>query len=362
MMKLVIIVGTRPEIIQSSILIQQLRIENWLTFQVWNTGQHYNYRMSEIFQEELNVHPDRNFGVGSGSPMEQITNIMIKTEKALTEYRPDLIVVFGDTNSTLGAALAAKKLNIPIAHIESGPREQVYDGKNFHRKLFMNGYPEEINRIIVDNCSEILFAPTKDSVLNLEKESILGNIIFVGDIGYEILLKNFPSWIPKSSNYNLITIHRVENTDDIVRLKGIVNALLKSKTPIIFPLHPRTRKALEEFGLINLLIKNSLIHVCEPVGYCEMLNLMNGAKYILTDSGGIQREAFYLEVPCLTLRNNTGWVETVKCGANKLIEIKDIAKELDKTPSFPSQIESIFGDGTTSLKIIEYIKKWWFSK
>jgi len=361
MMKLVIIVGTRPEIIQSSVLIHKLTKENWLAFQVCNTGQHYNYEMSEIFQEELNVCLDRNFGVGSGSSMEQLAKIMVETEKALIEYRPDLMVVFGDTNSTLGAAIAAKKLNIPIAHVESGPREQIYDGKNYHRDRAMNSYPQEANRIIVDIWSEILFAPTKDSVRNLKMEYVLGDIVFVGDIVQEILLKNL-SPVSKSENYILVTLHRAENTDNLIRLKEIVTALVESKTPIIFPIHPRTRKAMDESGLINLLIKNTLIHVCEPVSYREMLKLMLGAKYILTDSGGVQREAFYLKVPCLTLRNNTGWVETVQCGANKLIEPKDIANELNKISSFPSQINPIFGDGKTSLKIVKHIKKWWLSK
>ena len=168
--------------------------------------------------------------------------------------------------------------------------------------------------------------------------------------------------ISKSGDYNLVTLHRAENTDNLIRLKEIVTALVESKTPIIFPIHPRTRKAMDESGLINLLIKNTLIHVCEPVSYREMLKLMLGAKYILTDSGGVQREAFYLKVPCLTLRNNTGWVETVQCGANKLIEPKDIANELNKISSFPSQINPIFGDGKTSLKIVKHIKKWWLSK
>jgi UDP-N-acetylglucosamine 2-epimerase len=340
----------------------QLKKENWVELQVWNTGQHYDYEMSKIFEEELDIHPDLNFGVGSGSPMEQLTKIMVESEKALVIYKPDLVIVIGDTNSTLGATLAAKKLNIPIAHIEAGVREQVFDGRHFHRKLSMLQFPEEINRVIVDNCSDILFAPTENAVKNLRKENILGKIVLTGDIGCDILSQNIPSSKINLEPYNLVTLHRTENTDYALHLKEIVNALIESKTPIIFPIHPRTRKAMESIGLINLLIKNPKIRVCEPVGYREMINLMYNAQHILTDSGGIQREAYLLKVPCLTLRRNTVWVETIRYGANKLIEYKDIANELEKTPSFPSKIRPIFGDGKSTFKIVKYIKKWYYQK
>jgi UDP-N-acetylglucosamine 2-epimerase (non-hydrolysing) len=358
-MKLAFIIGTRPQLIRSSVVIHQLKKEDWLELQVWNTGQHYDYEMSGVFEEELDNHPDLNFGVGSGSPMEQLTKIMVESEKALVAYKPNLVLVIGDTNSTLGAALAAKKLNIPIAHIEAGLREQTYDEVNFHRELSMNNFPEEINRIIIDNCSEILFAPTTDSINNLKKEHILGKVVFTGDIGYDVLLQNLPKYLHKTRNYNVVTLHRVENIDNLVRLKEIIDILVQSKTSIIFPIHPRTRKALEENGLINQLIKNTLIHTCEPLGYGDMIKLMLGAQYILTDSGGIQREAFLLKVPCLTLRRNTVWVETIKCGANKLIECKDIANELNKPRSFILSIENIFGNGNATSNIIKYLKRWW---
>ena len=357
-MKIAFIIGTRPQLIRSSVVIHQLEKEDGIELQVWNTGQHYDYEMSKIFEEELDIHPDLNFGVGSGSPMEQLTKIMDESEKALIVYKPDLVIVIGDTNSTLGATLAAKKLNIPIAHIEAGVREQVYDGRHFHRDPSMLSFPEEINRIIVDNCSDILFVPTQNAVKNLRKENILGKIILTGDIGCDILFQNFPSTKINLIPYNLVTLHRAENTDDLVRLKKIVDALMKTKTKIVFPIHPRTRKVMENSGLINLLIKNPLIHVCDPLGYRAMVHLMYNAQHILTDSGGIQREAYLLKIPCLTLRRNTVWVETVRYGANKLIEYYDIADELEKTPSFPSKNIPIFGDGKATSRIIKYIKNY----
>lgn len=362
-MKLVLILGTRPEVIRASIIVQYLRKEEWLEFQVWDTGQHYDYELSKIFEEELDIHPDLNFHVGSGSSMEQLTKIMIETEKALIIYKPDLVMVCGDTNSTLGAALATKKLFIPIAHIEAGGRQQCYDGVNFYRDFSMNSFQEEVNRIIVDDCSEILFASTKDSVKNLKKEHNLGRIVFVGDVGYEILIKSLQqitkSASPLKYEYNLVTLHRRENVDDVIHLEKIIDALIQSKTHIIFPMHPRTRKVLEKN---NLMVENNLIDICKPVGYNEMVQLMLGARYILTDSGGVQKEAFLLKVPCLTLINSCGWVETVNCGANKLIGYKDIVTELNKTPSFPIHVENIFGDGNTASKIIKYIKRWWMKK
>lgn len=360
-MKLILIIGTRPEIIRASLIVQYLKGQKWLEFQVWATGQHYDYDMSTIFEDEMNIHPDLNFHVGSGSSMKQLAKIMVESEKAFVKYKPDLVLVIGDTNSTLGVTLASKKLDIPIAHIEAGPREQSYDGIDFHREPSMTNYPEEINRIIIDNCSEILFASTKDSIRNLRREHNLGKIVFVGDMGYDVLLQTLHKIrkYSKTKKYNLVTLHRAENIDNQVRFKEIIDTLTQLKIHTIFPMHPRTRKALKNAGIT---IENNFLHICEPVGYYDMIRLMLGARYILTDSGGIQREAFLLKVPCLTLRRNSGWVETIKCGANKLIDCNDIINELNTTPSFPSCSKNIFGDGNATSKIVEYIRKWWESK
>lgn len=357
MLRLAVVVGTRPEIIRVSTLINHLKKEEWIEFQVWVTGQHYSYGLSTIFEEELAIHSDRNFEVGSGSPMEQIGKIMVGAEQAFIEYKPDLVLVDGDSNSVLGVALAAKKLSIPIGHIEAGLREQSYDGKVFSRKLTMNNYPEEMNRIIVDNCSELLFAPTKDAIKNLESENILGKVLFVGDLGKEILFQNLQN--VQKGDYTLVTIHRPENTDDGNHLKEIIDVLVQSEVPIIFPMHPRMRKALEE----NMIeIKSDLIDVREPVGYFEMVNLMAGAKLILTDSGGVSREAFHLKVPCLTLRKNSCWVETIECGANKLVKCEDLIEELRKPHNFPHNTDNIFGLLNTSSELISFIKEWWKQK
>lgn len=314
-MKIISIVGARPQFIKLAPLSAELR-KRGISEIVLHTGQHYDENMNKVFFEELNIsEPDYNLGIGSGLHGEQTAKMLIGIEEILLKEKPDLVIVYGDTNSTLAGALAASKLHIPLAHVEAGLR-------SFNKRM-----PEEINRIVADHLSDILFCPTKTAVENLRNEGITKGVYLVGDIMFDALM-HFEKISQEKSvilerlgikpkSYYLLTIHRAENTDNLERLKSILLALMKSGKSIIFPIHPRTKNKVREFGLESYL--NSNIRVIDPVGYLDMLNLEKNAYAILTDSGGIQKEAFWLKVPCITLREETEWVETVRYGWNTLV-------------------------------------------
>jgi UDP-N-acetylglucosamine 2-epimerase (non-hydrolysing) len=312
--KIVTIVGARPQFIKCAPLSRELRKEHEEI--LVHTGQHYDPEMSDIFFEELEIpRPDYNLGIGSGSHGKQTGEMMGKIEEVLMKEKPDLVLVFGDTNSTLAGGLAAVKLHIPVAHVEAGLR-------SFDRTM-----PEEINRVLTDHLSTFLFCPTDTSVDNLAAEGITKGVHLVGDVMADALAYNREIAQRKSDilatldltpgSYNILTIHRASNTDNRENLTSILTAIGDAGMPVIFPVHPRSRNYLERYGLLDTMPPN--IRLVEPLGYLDMIRLMAGARKILTDSGGMQKEAYMLGVPCITLRENTEWVETLQDGWNVLV-------------------------------------------
>ncbi len=311
-MKFVSIVGARPQFIKAAVLSRELRKQH-IEILV-HTGQHYDANMSDVFFQEMEIpKPVYNLNIGSGNHGEQTGAMLEGIEKVLLQEKPDWCLVYGDTNSTLAGAIAASKLHIKIAHVEAGLR-------SFNRRM-----PEEINRVLTDHISDLLLCPTQTAVENLKLEGITKGVHLTGDVMYEALMWAIEkakksskilqelNLIPK--NYLLATVHRAENTDNPERLKNILDAFNQLNKIIIWPVHPRTRKKLKE---INWKPKNHL-KLIEPVGYLDMVQLESNASLIITDSGGIQKEAYWLQVPCVTLREETEWVETVESGWNKLV-------------------------------------------
>lgn len=350
-MKIVTIVGARPQFIKAAPVSKALRKENQEI--LIHTGQHYDENMSDIFFEELNIpKPDYNLKIGSGNHGKMTGKMLEKLEEIYLEEKPDCVLVYGDTNSTLAGALAASKLLIPVVHIEAGLR-------SFNKTM-----PEEQNRILTDHLAHILFVPTTAAIENLHREGIEKNVYNVGDVMYDAVL-NFKEISKKKSNllkdlevepnsYILTTIHRAENTNDINRLKNIIEALNEVNKKIILPLHPRTKKYISDYNLkFNYNVK-----VIDPIGYLEMLYLEDNSIKIVTDSGGVQKEAYFMKKPCITMRDETEWVETVSTGWNVIVGT-DKHKIINALNDFnaPDTQQQIFGDGKASEKIADIINK-----
>lgn len=348
-MKILTVVGARPQFIKAAAVSNILRKEHEEI--LVHTGQHYDENMSSIFFEELKIpKPDYNLGIGSGNHGEQTGRMLVELEKIYLKEKPDLVVVYGDTNSTLAAALCASKLLIPVAHVEAGLRS------------FNMDMPEEQNRVLTDHISKLLFVPTETAEKNLKTEGISKGVYNVGDVMFDAVLHFkklaeqktgiLEKIFAKPGEYILTTIHRAENTNDINRLKNIIEALNESNKTVVLPLHPRTKKYVQSYNL-NF---GDNIKLIEPVGYLEMIALEMNSQKIVTDSGGVQKEAFFMKKPCITMRNETEWVETVENGWN-IITGTDKNKILDAILNFqPSENQkSIFGDGKASYKILEII-------
>jgi len=370
-MKIVTVIGARPQFIKAATLskaIQSIKKKKKTIKEILiHTGQHYDYLMDKIFFEELRLpKPNYHLDVGSASHGKQTALMLERVEKVLIRERPDIVIVYGDTNSTLAGALGAAKLNIPIAHIEAGLR-------SYNRSM-----PEEINRVVTDHISNFLFCPTKRAVKNLEKEGIKNGekrlVKNVGDVMYDSILyysqiaekkstvlKDLNLIHPFSSHkrdYYLATIHRAENTDNPKRLKSILKALneIGREIPVVLPLHPRTKKKINIYQFDKEIVN---VKVIEPVSYLNMLILEKYAKLILTDSGGVQKEAFWFRVPCVTLRDETEWIETVKSGWNILVgsktkKIVEGVKSIEKMKPQKGRI-TLFGDGKASEKIVQIL-------
>ncbi len=351
-MKIASIVGVRPQFVKASVVSKELRKKHDEI--LVHTGQHYDYQMNNVFFSELNIpEPDYFLGIGSGSHGFQTGEMLKKIEEVLLKEKPDLVLTYGDTNSTLAGALAASKLHVKTAHVESGLRS------------FDKSMPEEINRILTDHCSDLLFCPTKNAVNNLKNEGITDNVHLTGDVMADSLLYNkkiaesksniLNDLDLKSKSYFLTTIHRASNTDNKENLKNIVDAFSELKETVVFPVHPRTEKVLKKYGMYDKL--KSSVELVKPLGFLDFIKLMNHAKMILTDSGGIQKEAYILKIPCITLRENTEWGETVEDGWNVLVGAnrdKIIEMVNGFNPSLKTH-EDRFGNGNASAKIVSVI-------
>jgi len=350
--KILVVVGARPNFIKIAPLFREFKRYKRIKSILVHTGQHYDFEMSQVFFQDLKIpKPDYNLGVGSGSHAWQTAKIMEKLEPVILKEKPNLVIVVGDVNSTLAGALVAVKLHIPVAHIEAGVRQ-------FNRNM-----PEEINRVLTDHISDFLFCPTKIAVENLKREGITKGVYNIGDIMYDIFkskIKNQKSKILnqlklKPKNYILLTVHRPSNVDKPENLKKILEAISESGEKIVFPIHPRTEKQLKKF---KLKIENCKLKIISPVGYLDMLILEKNAKKILTDSGGVQKEAYWSKVPCITLMEGTGWPETVKAGWNILVGIdKEKIIEAIKKFNLKTKQYNYFGNGKSAKKIVKILTK-----
>lgn len=349
-MKIITIVGARPQFIKSAVVSRLL--QHKVDEIIIHTGQHYDNNLSEIFFKDLDIPtPKYNLGVGSGSHGVQTGEMLARIEEVLVEENPDLVIVYGDTNSTLAGALAAVKLHIKVAHVEAGLR-------SYNRCM-----PEEINRVLTDHISDLLFCPSENAIQNLAKEGIEDGVMNVGDVMADSLFfatekaKGHSKILEKlgvlPGTYMLATVHRAENTDDPKRLKNILQAFTALDDPVIFPIHPRTKKAIFEHQLESL-VEDSNVRIIEPLGYLDMVRIEESAKAILTDSGGIQKEAYWLQVPCITLRDETEWVETVETGWNVLAgaDRECILRAIKKFRK-PSKHPCLYGDGKAGYSIVE---------
>ncbi|MCX5801652.1 MAG: UDP-N-acetylglucosamine 2-epimerase (non-hydrolyzing) [Candidatus Eisenbacteria bacterium] len=347
--KIVSVVGARPQFIKASPVSRQLRkvSEELLV----HTGQHYDVDMSDVFFDELGIPaPDFTLGVSSKGHARQTGEMMEKLEEILLAEKPDFVLVYGDTNSTLAGALTASKLNLPVAHVEAGLR-------SFDMKM-----PEEVNRVIADRLSRILFVPTETAVRNLAHEGISEGVHLVGDVMVDALKEHIDVAASRSrvlqdlglepGEYIVATVHRAANTDVFENLSRIVEILMAAPRKVVFPVHPRTREALRRADLEKKLAESRNVLSVSPLGYLDMLFLQKNADAVLTDSGGMQKEAYLLGVRCITLREETEWVETVEDGWNKLVG-SDVGDALEALRGFmpASRRSDRFGKGDASVKI-----------
>lgn len=355
--KIVTIVGARPQFIKAAAVSREiLKHPGTLEEVMVHTGQHYDPNMSQVFFDELEIPaPKYNLEVSGGTHGSMTGRMLEGIEKILIDEKPNWVLIYGDTNSTLAGALAAAKLHIPVAHVEAGLR-------SFNMRM-----PEEVNRILSDRVSTLLLCPTQTAVANLALEGLTQGVHNVGDVMYDVALyyrerARASSRILETLGlveraFALATCHRAENTDDAVRLEGIISALaeIARDVPVVLPLHPRTKKLLQQFGLEHYLAG---LKVVEPLPFLDMVALEQAAKVILTDSGGVQKEAFFYQVPCITLRDETEWIETVQLGFNQLVGASRAAivaaMELAHVPQ--TRVE-VYGDGEAAKRVISMLEK-----
>jgi UDP-GlcNAc3NAcA epimerase len=346
------VVGNRPQFIKAAAVSGPLR-ERHEEILV-HTGQHYDDSLSRVFFRELGLaRPDRELGIGGGSNTSQTARMLAALEPLLQEVAPDAALVYGDTNSTLAGALAAAQARIPVVHVEAGMRA-------FDRTM-----PEELNRVLSDHLAELLLCASETAAENLHSESVAGRVEVVGDVMVDIALR----WAPAAREdlgapaaydvepgaYLLLTAHRAGNVDDPARLGMLVKLVRTLPVPIIFPLHPRTRVRLREAGLLEQLAEIDGVVLTEPLGYIEFSGLLHHARAVVTDSGGVQKEAYLAGVPCVTLRVSTEWIETVEAGWNTLVDLDPplALAALDRTP--PAERPALYGDGHAAERCVQAI-------
>lgn len=350
--KILTVVGNRPQFIKAAAVSGLLRSEHEEI--LVHTGQHYDDVLSEVFFRELGLaRPERELGIGGGSNTSQTARMLAGLEPLLAETEPDAVLVYGDTNSTLAGALAAAQRGIPVIHVEAGMR-------SFDRSM-----PEELNRVLTDHMSELLLCASERAAENLSNESAHGKIEVVGDVMVDLAYR----WRENGAAgreplervgvvpgaYILLTAHRAGNVDDPTRLAALVGIVESLGEPVVFPVHPRTRARLRAAGLWGRLEALEGVRLCEPLGYVEFGALLRGARAVLTDSGGVQKEAYLAGVPCVTLRANTEWVETVQAGWNTLVDLDvDRAREALARP-LPQDRPSLYGDGKAAERCVAAI-------
>ncbi|WP_207000522.1 non-hydrolyzing UDP-N-acetylglucosamine 2-epimerase [Trinickia mobilis] len=353
MKKILTVVGARPQFIKAAAVSRALAegYASKLTEIMVHTGQHYDNNMSQVFFDELGIpEPAHNLEISGGTHGVMTGRMLEGIERVMLSDRPDVVLIYGDTNSTLAGALAAVKLHIPVAHVEAGLR-------SFNMRM-----PEEVNRIVADRVSSLLFCPTETAVRNLANEGIVNGVSNVGDVMYDVSLHYAKVAVEQSKiaaqlgvtdgRYVLATCHRAENTDDPKRMRSIAAALgeLAKDIPVVLPLHPRTRQIVANQGLLDLL---GDVQVVEPLSFLDMVRLEQSAKVILTDSGGVQKEAFFYGVPCVTMRDETEWVETVSSGWNVLVGAdKDKLLAAVHEAAMPAGRPAVYGDGRAAEKIL----------
>jgi UDP-N-acetylglucosamine 2-epimerase (non-hydrolysing) len=361
-LKVINVVGARPNLMKIAPIVEAMNLQPTFEQVLVHTGQHYDAKMSQIFFDDLGIpEPDIYLNVGSGTHAEQTARVMVSFEKVLLEKLPNVVVVVGDVNSTMACAITAAKLRIPVAHVEAGLR-------SFDREM-----PEEINRIVTDNLSDLLFTTSSDANENLRKEGISEDkIFFVGNVMIDTLKKHQKSacllqtakiFGLEPGQYALLTLHRPSNVDDPSDLSGIMRAILKiaDRIPILFPAHPRTIKRLVEFGLKSMVDNNSGLILTKPLGYLQFLDLMMNARMVLTDSGGIQEETTILNVPCLTIRENTERPVTITEGTNVLAgtdpdRIVSLAESILNGTGKKGNIPELW-DGKAAGRIVEILSQ-----
>ena len=361
-MKILTVVGARPQFVKAAAVSRVLRRE--VQEVLVHTGQHYDQNMSEIFFKELSIpEPDYNLGVGSGSHAKQTAEMLVQIEELIVQEAPDFVMVYGDTNSTLAGALAAIKIHVPIIHVEAGLR-------SYNMRM-----PEEINRILTDRISTLLLCPTEEAVNNLSKEGVVNNVYNVGDVMCDAVTYYgqmidrhdkqyyFDRLTPlfegekQPDKWYMATIHRAENTDDIDKIKNVLDAFEALDEKVIFPVHPRTK------GLVKSLVEKyhyDNIYFCEPMGYVDMLFFTKNAKKVVTDSGGLQKEAYILHTPCVTVRDQTEWVETLIGNHNILAKpnTQDILDKVNNTIVDEQKYGQHYGDGKAAEKILTILKEY----
>jgi len=352
-MKVMTVVGARPQFIKAAAVSRAVAGRGDLEEVIVHTGQHFDENMSRVFFEELAIpEPAVNLGIAGGGHGEMTGRMLAALEPTILEHRPDVVVVHGDTNSTLAGALAAVKLHVPVAHVEAGLR-------SLNRRM-----PEEINRIVADHVADLLFCPTQTAVENLRREGVRRGVHLTGDVMFDSALHYGRLARERvdlgerfglaPGQFYLATVHRAENTDEPARLAGILEGLERAERPVVLPLHPRTRRTMQQAGLAVRRVR-----LLEPVSYLEMLALEAGARAILTDSGGVQKEAYFAAVPCITLREETEWVELVEAGWNRLVgtDPARIAEALAWAEAHPRRrpAETPYGDGRAAEHIVDLL-------